>query len=148
MWRDRLSSSIELLQFQPVTAARRQMALAEICHDIESLCVSKNVCKIMRPFFTWPRERLRSIVMSMSVCPRGYLRNHTRDLYRILCMLPMPMSVARSSSGTLMIGRIGGDGSAQRGRSIIYDCLVSIWYHLCVDPHPSPMATPRRLSLS
>jgi len=83
VWRDRLSSSIELLQFQPVTAARRQMALAEICHDIESLCVSKNVCKIMRPFFTWPRERLRSIVMSMSVCPRGYLRNHTRDLYRI-----------------------------------------------------------------
>jgi len=35
------------------------------------------------------RERLRSIVMNMSVClcvcllycPRGYLRDHTRDLY-------------------------------------------------------------------
>jgi len=39
------------------------------------------------------------------------------------------MSVARSSSGTLVIGRIayrreGVDGSGQRGRSVIYDCLV------------------------
>jgi len=77
------------------------------------------------------REWLRSIVMSMSVClsvcPRGYLLNHTRDLYEFLCMLPM--SVARSSSGTLTIGRIAsrcerGDGSAQRGRSVTYDCLV------------------------
>jgi len=35
-----------------------------------------------------PRERLRSIVMSMSVlglsvCPSGYLQNHTCDLYQI-----------------------------------------------------------------
>jgi len=29
------------------------------------------------------RERLRSIVVSMSVCLRGYLRNHMRDLYQI-----------------------------------------------------------------
>ena len=40
-----------------------------------------------------------------------------------LCMLPM--SVARSSSGMLTIGRIaywreGGDGNAQSGRSVIY----------------------------
>jgi len=78
-----------------------------------------------------PQERLRSIVMSMSVClsvcQRGYLRNHTRHLYHFLCMLPM--SVARSSCGMLTIGRIaclweGGDGSAPRGRSVIYDCLV------------------------
>ena len=40
----------------------------------------------------------------MSVCPTGYLQNHTRNLYQFLCMLPM--SVARSSSGTLTIGRI------------------------------------------
>ena len=37
----------------------------------------------------------------------------------------LPMSVARSSSGMLTIGRIayrleGGNGSAQRGRSVIY----------------------------
>jgi len=43
----------------------------------------------------------------------------------------LPMSVARSSSGMLMIGRfanrrIGGDGSAQRGRSVIDDCLVRL----------------------
>jgi len=35
------------------------------------------------------RERLRSIVMSMSVClsvcPTGYLRNPTRDLNQIFC---------------------------------------------------------------
>ena len=38
-----------------------------------------------------PREQLRSIVMStsvcvsvcLSVCPRGYLRNHTHDLYQV-----------------------------------------------------------------
>ena len=51
---------------------------------------------------------MRSIVMNMSVCvsvcPRGFLRNHTRDLYQILCVLPM--SVARSSSGMLMIACI------------------------------------------
>ena len=40
------------------------------------------------------------------------------------------MSVARSPSGMLTIDRIayrreGGDGSAQRGRSVTYDCLVT-----------------------
>jgi len=47
-----------------------------------------------------------------------------------LCTLPM--AVARSFSGTLTIGRIAyrrewGDGCAQRGRSVIYDCLVKLW---------------------
>jgi len=88
-----------------------------------------------------PRERLRSVVTSMSVCvcvclsvcvsvcPRGYLRK--RAIFtKFLCMLPM--SVARSSSGMMTIGRIAyrreeGDGSAQRGRSVIYKyCLVSV----------------------
>jgi len=59
--------------------------------------------------FTSPREWLRSIVMSisvcMSVCPRGYLRNHTRDLYQIFLWM-LHMSVARSSSSTLTIGHI------------------------------------------
>ena len=40
-------------------------------------------------FLLRPRERLRSIAMSMSVClsacPREYLRNRTRDLYQIFC---------------------------------------------------------------
>jgi len=87
-----------------------------------------------------PLQRLRSIVMSMSVCSlsvssRGHLRNHTRDLYHFLCTLPM--SVARSSSGMFTIGRIARrrkgvffplkmhyrpgrwDGSAQRGWSML-----------------------------
>jgi len=47
---------------------------------------------------------------------------------KFLCLLPM--SVARSFC-MLTIGRIAyrreeGDGSAQRGRSVIYDCLVNI----------------------
>jgi len=65
--------------------------------------------------------------MSLSVYPRGYLRNRTRDLHQFLCVLPM--SVARFSSGMLTIGRIafrqeGGDGSAQIERSVIHDCPV------------------------
>jgi len=82
------------------------------------------------------RERLQSIMMSMfvsvsvclSVCLRGRLWNHTCNLCQVfLCMLPM--SVAQSSSGMLTIGCIacrqeGGDGSAQRVRSVVYDCLV------------------------
>ena len=55
-----------------------------------------------------PRERLRSIMMSMSVCvsvcPRGYPRDHTLDRYQFLCTLPM--TLARLSSGTLTIDRI------------------------------------------
>ena len=54
-----------------------------------------------------------------------------RDFTKFLRMLSM--SVARSSSGMLTIGRIayrreGGDGSAQRGRSGIYDCLVFVFF--------------------
>ena len=61
-------------------------------------------------FLLRQRERLRSIVISMSVsvclsvCPLGYLQNYTRDLYQTLCLLLI--SVARSSSGMLMIGHI------------------------------------------
>jgi len=50
----------------------------------------------------------------------------------------LPMSVAWSS-GMLTIGRIAyrrewqrGDGSAQRGRSVIYDCLVVYVCILCI----------------
>jgi len=43
----------------------------------------------------------------------------------------LPMSVARSSSGTLTIGRIAywreeGDGSAQHGQSVIYIALFKL----------------------
>jgi len=50
-----------------------------------------------------PREQLRSIVMNtcvsgcLSVCSRGYLRNHMHGVYQFLCTLPM--AVAQSSSG-------------------------------------------------
>jgi len=57
------------------------------------------------------------------------LEPHAQSLPNFLRMLPM--SVARSSSGMLIVGRIayrreGGDGSAQCGRSVIYDCLVVV----------------------
>jgi len=59
----------------------------------------------------------------MWISPEPY----ARTLVNFLCMLPI--SVAQSSSGVLMTGHIvyrreGGDGSAQRGRSVICDCLV------------------------
>jgi len=56
----------------------------------------------------------------------------TRAIFtKFLCM--MPMFVARSSFGMLTIGRIacrqeGGDRSAERGRSVICDCLVQSCY--------------------
>jgi len=37
------------------------------------------------------------VCVTVRVCPRGYLRNHTRDLCQFLCMLPV--AVAPSSSG-------------------------------------------------
>jgi len=42
-----------------------------------------------------------STSVCVSVCPRAYLLNHSRDLYHILCL----MAVARSSSGGVAISR-------------------------------------------
>jgi len=90
---------------------------------------------------------VRSIVMSASVCVfvclsvRQDISGTPRAIFtKFLCMLAM--SVARSSSGTLTIGRIayrreGGDGSAQRGRSVIYDCLVVVVVVVVVRPQHS-----------
>ena len=48
--------------------------------------VGDGLTRTCMTFLLGPRERLRSIVMSasvcLSVCPTGYLRNHTRDLYQ------------------------------------------------------------------
>ena len=41
------------------------------------------------------------VCVCVPVCPRRYLRNHMRDFYQILCMLPM--AVARSSSTVVAI---------------------------------------------
>jgi len=89
----------------------------------------------MFSYLLCPRERLQSIVMSMclSVClcvclsARISPEPHAQSLPNFLCMLPM--SVARSSFVMLTMGFIAwrwewGDGSAQRGQSVIYDCLV------------------------
>ena len=50
------------------------------------------------------------------------IKRNKQNLYQFFCVLRM--TVARSFSGVLTIGRIayrreGGDGSAQRGRSVI-----------------------------
>ena len=62
----------------------------------------------------------------MSVCLSDRIspEPHAWSLLNFLCVLPM--SMARSSSGTLTIG---GDGSAQRGQNVIYDCLVYYCFH-------------------
>ena len=84
-------------------------AVAKYCDECVCLCVRVSVC--------------------LSVSPTGYLWNYTRDLCHFLCVLPM--SVTRSSSGTLTICRIayrreGGDRSAQRGRSVSTIALLHI----------------------
>jgi len=87
-------------------------------------------------FITLPAglwEQLGSIVMSRSVCvfvcPQGYLRNRTRDLYQFF----VHVAYARGSvllrqvddrPHRLSAGREGvTDCSAQHGRSVICDCL-------------------------
>jgi len=64
----------------------------------------------------------------MSVCPRGYLHNHTCDLYQFF--VHVAYDVARSSSGMLTIAasHVGGKGVTgvhSAGEvTVIYDCLV------------------------
>jgi len=61
------------------------------------------------------------------------------------------MSMARSFSGTLTIGLIvyRREGSAQRGRGVIYDCLVWICYtfYLSVFFYSSPNLSGHRLDV-
>ena len=101
-----------------------KVSTANVSHDSDTL-VSHYGCEVL----WWV-----CLPVCLSVCPRGYLQKHTCDLYQtFLRMLRLlPMSVARCSSGMLTIGRIdyrrkGGDGSAQRWQSVIYDCLVDWW---------------------
>jgi len=54
-----------------------------------------------------------NLCMCVCVCPRGYLRNNTCDLYQFLCMLLM--DVARFSSGFVAI----------------YYVLLGLWMTLC-----------------
>ena len=89
-----------------------------------------------------------SVCLSVRLSTRISTEPHARSLPIYICMLPL--GVALSSSGTVTkpkgkgqfwwfsypmtihynafpakgIGMEGGDGSSQRGRSVIYDCLV------------------------
>ena len=73
----------------------------------------------------------------MCLSAREHISGTTHAIVKpnFLCMLPM--AVARSCSSTLTIGciayrREGSDGSAQHGRSVIYDCLVILFcFILC-----------------
>ena len=63
----------------------------------------------------------------VSVCLREDLRNHTRDLYQFFVRVAYVCGSV--FSGMLTVGRIAcwreeGNWSAQRGRSVIYVCLV------------------------
>jgi len=99
-------------------------------------------------YLVCPRERWRSFYcddhVCLSVCPRAYLRSHTRDLYQFFCAcclwpwLGAPPAGWRNlngmgqfcnafaAKGIIPYRPVGGDGSAQRGRIVICDCLVSL----------------------
>ena len=106
-------------------------------------------CAFTTALILRPRERLRSIVtsMSMSVClsVRHDISGTTRTIFtKFLCMLPV--SVARSSCDLFTIGRIacsregfffpienafgreGGWGCTAQAKYAIYDCLVMRCY--------------------
>jgi len=70
-----------------------------------------------------------SVCVCVSVCLRGYLRNRTRDLYQIFVHVvyvcgSVLLRHRDDRPHRLSAGR--GDGSGQRGRSVIYDCLVRV----------------------
>ena len=129
-WIDLIRSALISTNMAVITSSAT--AVEKYCDQHVCLCVCLCVC--------------------LSVCPPVYLRSHTSEIAKFLCMLPM--AVARSSSasrrhqkgnGAILgfsspltmhynafaangIGREGGDGSAQRGRTVglIYDYLVTI----------------------
>jgi len=64
-------------------------------HTVINSCWLCLLINHLAPSLLRPQEQLRSIVMStsvcVSVCPRGYLRNHTRDVDQIFyacCLCP------------------------------------------------------------
>ena len=68
----------------------------------------------------------------MCLSVREDISGTTRAIFtNFLCLLPVSVARSYSYSGMLTIGRIAcrreeGDGSAQRGQSVIYDCLVVV----------------------
>jgi len=152
-------------QYKLTLLSPLQYLLLVCCHlpfDHQHFTFSSNNYSLI----THPLERRRSIVWVMSVCvcvcvcvclsvcPAGYLQNHTRDPYQFFVYVAYVRDF-RSSFGTLTIGRIAcrrekGDGSAQRVRSVIYDYLVSICVTLCVEstlPHALRQYRPNQYSL-
>jgi len=70
------------------------------------------------------------LCVCLSVCPRGYLRNHSTMFITIFVHLAYVrgsvfLQHVDDRPHRLLAGR--GDGSAQRGRSVIYDCLVTAY---------------------
>ena len=47
-----------------------------------------------------------SVSVCVFACPRSYLRKYTSDLHHIFVHVSLPMTVAWSSSGGLVIGYI------------------------------------------
>jgi len=92
--------------------------------------------------FTSPAEAVAKYVLwCMSVCPRGYLRNHMRDLYQIFVHIacvrgsvllghvydrPHRLSPGRGflPHCKCIIGRERGWECTARAKYAIYDCLV------------------------
>jgi len=67
------------------------------------------------------------VSVCVSVCPRGYLQNHMRDLYQFLCTLSM--AVARSSFGRVMKSQ--GEGAVLGVFFPTDNVLYSIAFGIC-----------------
>jgi len=93
-----------------------------------------NVAKAQTPFITFiAMHRDEYVCLCVCLSVREDISGTTRAIFA-----KSSVHVARSPSGMLTIGRIAyrrewGDGSAQRGRSVIYDCLVRFVVDLWVD---------------
>jgi len=95
------SDSIGRTVLQTVAQKSNVYVAYVINNDVQTGCII-----ITSPAGAVAKYCDKCVCLSVSVSPTGHLRNcaHARSLPNFLCMLPM--SVARSSSGKLTIGRI------------------------------------------
>jgi len=84
--------------------------------------IEPNIAVITSPAGAVAKYFDECVCLCVCLSDRISLEPHARSLPNILRMLPI--SVGMLTIGRIAYRREGGDGSAERGRSVIYDCLV------------------------